>query len=88
MNLIYRVDSDSGVGDTVQIDLNPGGSLWGTMEWGTDEWGGGSTQSEERVYLGTSRGKRIQFKFSNQNTVNQRFKIHYLSFLYNLKGFR
>lgn len=87
MNLTYRVDSDSGIGTTNQINLDPGGSQWGTMEWG-ENWGGGLDQDEDRVYLGTSRGQRIQFKFSNQNTVNQKFKVHWMNFAYNIKGFR
>lgn len=88
MNITYRVDSDKGSGNTTQVDLDPGSSLWGTMVWGRDTWGGGSDQREYRLYLGTSRGKRIQFKFSNQNTAGQRFKIHGLNFAYNVKGYR
>jgi hypothetical protein len=88
MNFYYRNDSDKGGGNLIQIDLDPGGSLWGSMIWGTDMWGGGSYQREERIFLGSSRGKRVQFKFTNQNTVNQKFKIHRLSFLYNVKGYR
>jgi hypothetical protein len=88
MNFAYRVDSDSGDGSTQQLDLDPGSSLWGTMVWGSDTWGGGSDQEENRIYLATARGKRIQFKFSNQNTAGQKFKVHGLSFAYNLKGYR
>lgn len=88
MNLTYRVDSDSGTGDTQQIDLNPGGSLWGSMIWGVDNWGGGTSQQEVRQFLGTARGKRIQFKFSNQNTLNQKFKVYRFNYAYNLKGYR
>lgn len=88
MNLNYRIDSDTGGGDFQAIDLNPGGSLWGTMVWGRDLWGGGSLEREFRQFLGTARGKRIQFKFSNQNTANQKFKVSRLNFAYNIKGFR
>lgn len=88
MNLTYRVDSDSGVGNTTTIQLNPGGSLWGTMVWGTDVWGGAKNQTESRVYLGQLGGKRIQFKFSNQNTINQKFKVYGMTFRYNRKGWR
>ncbi len=88
MNVTFRVDSDSGDGDTDTIDLTPGGNLWGVLEWGTDEWGGGVSQQDVRFDLGTSRGKRIQFKFSNQNAVDQRFKVHGLNYAYNLKGLR
>lgn len=88
MGFTYKVDSDTGSGTTTAIDLNPGGSLWGAMMWGRDLWGGGSSEGEERVYVSPARGKRIQFKFSNQNTVNQKFKVVGLNFVYNNKGLR
>lgn len=88
MDLTYRVDSDRGSGSTVSINLNPGGSLWGTMVWGVDNWGGGNNQGEERIYLGQLRGKRIQFKFANQNTADQKFKVIGMQIAYNLKGRR
>jgi hypothetical protein len=88
MDVTARVDSDTGSGNTQTVDIDPGGSLWGDMIWGTDQWGGGSAQNEFRLDLGTLSGKRIQFKYSNQNTVNQRFKVHGLNFLSNIKGFR
>lgn len=88
MGISARVDSDVGAGNATTIDLNPGGSLWGTMEWGTDEWGGGFAHREFRIDLGTLSGKRIQFKFDNENAVNQRFMVHGLNFLANKKGFR
>lgn len=88
MNMIYRLDSDKGAGVTKTITLNPGGSVWGTLVWGLGVWGGGSNQVESRVYLDNARGRRIQFRFDNQNAVNQKFKVHGLNFLYNLKGYR
>jgi hypothetical protein len=88
MNLTARTDSDLGSGNTQTIDLDSGGSLWGTMVWGVDDWGGGFAQKEVRVDLGTVSGTRIQYKFDNQNIVNQRFKVHGLNFLANIKGFR
>jgi len=88
MNLITKVDSDKGSGDTRQVDLDPGGALWGTFTYGNDNWGGGTNQEDKRIFLGTTRGKRIAFKFSNQNTVDQRFKVHGFRFSYNIKGKR
>lgn len=88
MNITFRTDSDKGTGYTDQINLDPGSSLWGTMVWGVDVWGGGSDQREYRQYLGGARGKRVQLKFSNQNKVNQSFKVHWMKLHYNLKGFR
>jgi hypothetical protein len=88
MDIVYRVDSDRGDGNTTQVNLDPGSSLWGSMVWGRDNWGGGSDEREYRLYLGTSRGKRIQFKFSNQNTAGQKFKVLGLNYVYNIKGLR
>lgn len=88
MNVTARVDSDSSSGNTQTINLNPGAYLWGSMVWGVDPWGGGQSQGEFRLDLGTLSGKRIQFKFDNQNTVNQKFRVHGLNFLSNVKGFR
>jgi hypothetical protein len=88
MNLNYRVNSDSGDGNVQPISLNPGGSLWGTMVFGTDSWGGGSLEEDKKIFLGGTRGERIQFRFSNQNTVNQKFEVHGLRFYFNERGFR
>jgi len=41
-----------------------------------------------KFFLGAARGKRIQLYFSNQNTINQKFKIIGLNYSYNLKGRR
>jgi len=88
MNFTKRIDSDSGEGDTQTVDLTPPGSVWGTMVYGTDLWGGGSDEGEERIYLSPTRGKRIQYKFSNQNTADQKFKVVGMNFVYNVKGLR
>lgn len=88
MNITYKVDSDKGSGNTITQNLDPGGSLWGVMIWGVNTWGGGNNQTERRKSLANARGRRIQFKFSNQNTVDQRFTVHRLNFMYNVKGFR
>jgi hypothetical protein len=88
MDVFARVDSDKGDGDKYTIDLDPGGSLWGTMRWGEDDWGGGSDEEDVKLFLGSLRGKRIQFKFTNQNTANQKFKVDWIKFAYNKKGYR
>lgn len=88
MNLTARVDSDQGAGVTKQLDLNPGSTIWNAFTWGVAEWGGGSAQEEIKVPLGPLRGKRLQLKFSNQNALNQRFKVHGMRFTYNIKGKR
>lgn len=88
MNFVHRVDSDKGSGNAIPIYLNPNSNLWGTLVFGRDSWGGGQDQDDVKLPLGGDRGERIQFKFTNQNTVNQRFKSHGLKFYYNIKGFR
>jgi uncharacterized protein (UPF0254 family) len=88
MILGYRLDSD--VSETLDQDiyLDPGGSLWNVAKWGVDNWGGGRTQENVRVSLAVARGRRIQLKFSNNNTVNQGFKVQYATITYNLNGQR
>lgn len=86
MGVAYKTNSDSGTGTTVQVDLDPNQSVWGTFVWGSDPWGGGSAQGNRRIALGGARGERIRFKFSNLNTINQKFKVHWFNFTYNLKG--
>lgn len=86
MGVVVRVDGRSDDDSTYTPSLNPGGRLWGTMLWG-QAWGGSTDQDESTVYFGKA-GKRIQYKFTNQNTVNQRFRVYGLNFRYNTKGFR
>ena len=88
MGFGYRVDSDKGAGVLDQVDLNPGTVAWGALKWGTDNWGGGFDDTESKQYLATARGRRIQFKFSNLNTADQKFKVMGLNFSYNRKGRR
>jgi hypothetical protein len=88
MELRYRADSDRGDGNQKQIDLDPGGTTWNNFMWGTGQWDAGVDAAEESLSLGVLRGKRVQFKISNNNTVNQKFKLYGLNFTYNLKGRR
>jgi hypothetical protein len=88
MNIRYRTNSDSGDGDSQQVNLDAGGSNWGTMVWGRDTWGGGSDEENIKVFLRGKRGDRIQFRFDNQNTAGQWFKVLNMSLAYNRKGQR
>jgi len=89
MNVSYRTDGDRGPGTTQQVYLDPGGTIWGSFTWGAATWGGGQSQKKVTVNLATTSGKRIQFKFSNQNALNQGFHVYPLgSFTYNLRGKR
>jgi hypothetical protein len=88
LEMRYRVDSDNGVGNSALIDATPGGSLWGFFIWGVNNWDVGRQEKDLKQFLGQLRGKRIQLKFSNRNTANQKFKIIGLNFVYNAKGLR
>lgn len=86
-----RTDSDQGIGDQMLVDVSPGGTSWGSsggMIWGTSTWNAGSGAKEEKLFIGQKRGTRVQFKFSNLNTLNQKFKVLNFNFGYNLKGRR
>jgi hypothetical protein len=88
MDMFTKIDSDLGQGNVTRINIDPGGSTWNNFSWGNAVWGGGTAQEDRRTFLGQSRGKRIAFKFSNQNKADQRFKVHGFKFSYNVKGKR
>lgn len=88
MGITYRFDSDKGSGVTKEINLNAGGSNWGSMRWGIDSWGGGVTRQTAQVFLGGQSAKRVQFQFSNLNTANQGFKVIRSKLYYNRRGTR
>lgn len=87
MTLSYRVNSSDDEGQSVPVDLSTDASVWGTMIWGTDNWSAGYETKELDLAIGAS-GRRIQVKFSNQNAVNQKFKILGMQLRYNIKGRR
>jgi hypothetical protein len=87
MRFSWRIDSDAGGGDGADFNLNPGGSLWGSMIFGIDDWGGGRTRVDHRIPLYGS-GKRIAFKFSNKNTAGSAFKVVRGNIYYNRRGLR
>jgi hypothetical protein len=68
--------------------LSSGSSTWNGFLWGAGNWGGGQDQGEIEVSLGAATGKRIQFRFSNQNAADQKFKVLGLKLKYNVKGKR
>ncbi len=86
MGLRVRVDGREDDDTSHLIDLNPGGRLFDEALFGQD-FGGSTEQDEQTQFFGRS-GKRIQFKFHNQNTADQRFKIHGINYQYNIKGYR
>lgn len=88
MDLAAILDSGSGSGSAQLIDLTPAGALWDVGVWDIAQWGPAPNRKEANVFLASSNGKRIQFRFSNQNAVNQYFKVHWMKFRYNIKGLR
>jgi hypothetical protein len=88
MDFGFRTDSDLSGATVQQVSVAPGGSLWGTMVWGTDVWSAGFQDGEETTFIPASRGKRIQFYFSNRNIAGQAFKMIRMKFSYNNKGRR
>jgi hypothetical protein len=87
MRISYRIDSDSGAGDGEDLNLSPGGSLWNTMLFGIDDWGAGNSRADVRVELQGS-GKRVAFKFSNNNVAGSGFKVIRGNVYYNRRGLR
>jgi len=95
MAVRYRVDGDVGSGDAIDVDLNPGGSLWGAMVWGVDAWGGERDDYETQLSLGTLLGRRAEFRFDNKydsasptDSATHYFKVHALKLLMNLRAQR
>ena len=87
MRVTYRVDSDLGGGDGEDVNLDPGGSLWGSMLFMNDDWGGGVSRRDIKVEMAGS-GKRVAFKFSNKNTAGSGFKVVRGNMYYNRRGLR
>lgn len=83
----YRINSDSGSGNSVDINTDAGGSNWNSMVWGVSLWGGGEDRTNVRLNLMGS-GKRIQFYFDNANTAGRAFKVIRGNFYYNKRGLR
>jgi hypothetical protein len=88
MNMTYFVDFHSETGNTIQIPLTPGGSLWQTMVWGADAWGGGNLRSRVRLVLSGALGQYLQLKFSGDGVAAHTWKVYDAQILYNVKGLR
>lgn len=88
-NMKYRYRKDGSLGDGVQypVDLTPGGAVYGNFIWGDGTlYGSGNQNKESRVYIGPVTGKRFQHGFTNENTVNQYFKVFSLQSRMNLRS--
>ena len=86
MKISYRLDSDQSDGTSQMVDVTPPGAIWGSFVWGDGSvWSGPVGDDEKRLSLGASLGRRIQFKFSNNNTVDTGFRVNSIKLLMNLR---
>jgi hypothetical protein len=88
MGISYRTDSEDTAGDLTRVNLDRGGTNWGTGIWGIDNWDAGVLRKNVKISLGGSKGKRIQFKFDNQGAAGNWFKVIIGRFYYNRRGLR
>ena len=100
MNLYYNLEGACDLSICVRIDSSGdtpteiaalsllGASIWDNFNWGEALWDKTGTTTEKKLSLGAYRGKRIQFKFSNDNTAGVKFAIIGLRLTYNLRGLR
>jgi len=87
-NVYSKTDFEPGDGELSQINLLSSGGLWDTAIWDVDIFGANDTEKEFYVDLGTTNGRRIKFKFTNQNTAGQAFKISRAAIEYILRARR
>ena len=88
IGISHRMDSDISEGDRQEVNISPGGGIWGTLVWGVGTWGGGLLRKPFKIDLGTASGTKIQFKFDNGNVAGQAFKVLRGTLLYNNRGLR
>ena len=87
MSVSYKINASDTT--TKQIDLTALGPTWGTSTWNGTTWDSGIDRVSARVALSPSTGKKVQFKFSNQNTASQGFHVYGgLNLFYNKRGLR
>jgi len=83
-----RIDSSSeNPTDIKEISL-VGAFIWDLGAWDEMGWDISDSARELKIPIGTFRGKRIQFKFSNDSVVDTKFSIVGIRLTYNLRGFR
>lgn len=83
---IYRkIDFESGDGILKQFNMTTNDGVWDTSIWDLATWGPTRTEIDVPIDLGTSMGKRIQFKFTNGNVAGQGFKINKAEIEYQLR---
>lgn len=88
MRLKWREGGAGGVGNTTNIDLTPGGTLWGAFNWGEEDWSAGNERQRLRYSLGILHTKLAQIGFDNNDTVGQAFSVYRAILSANLKSER
>ena len=86
MNVHKITDFVSGDGEISTIDLtNAATALWDSALWDVGVWSDSLTEKEFAIDLGKLQSRRIKFKFTNQNTAGQAFKVNRATFEYILR---
>jgi hypothetical protein len=87
MRIFSKIGGIGGDGLGQDVALNPGGTTWASFTWGGATWGGAKERDSSSIFIPMS-GKRVQLKFTNKNTADQRFKMHRGSIFMNIRGAR
>lgn len=86
MKYRFRKDGDTGGGTQYAVSLTPGGAVWGAFTWGDGTlYSSGNQNKETQVFIGPVVGRRFQHGFTNENTVNQSFKVYNIQSTMNLR---
>lgn len=80
MKVNFRRDGDSGDGSPFYVSLNPGGSVFDSAIFDSATFGG-SSDDEQQIILGQMMSRRLSARFSNENTVNQAFRVYRFNLL-------
>ena len=88
LKICVRLDS-SGADPTALDTVSLLGAFnWDVSSWGEVNWDQEGSSTEKKIPLGSFRGKRIQFKITNDSVLNTKFSIVGLRLNYNLRGLR
>ncbi len=80
------IDMGTSATATYAIGAQASNSLWGSITWGTDKWGAATTAPSDKQIM-NSRGKFINYKFSN-NTISENMRVRDLTQYYRMRNAR
>jgi hypothetical protein len=72
--------------DAATIAAKASDSLWGTIVYGTDKWGAATSSSSDKQIM-NSRGKYINYTFSNA-TLSETMRVRNLTQYFRIRGAR